>query len=104
VAAAMEFTLARLAEVTLRGLCAAVGTSERSLRRAFHTETGMAWRQYLLQARLLRAMAMLALPGPNVLEIATSVGFQSLSGFTRAFRRYTGETPLAYRRRVLPVS
>jgi len=103
VRAAMEFTLAHLAEVTLRGLCAAVATSERSLRRAFHAETGMAWRQYLLQARLLRAMAMLSLAGPNVLEIATSVGFQSLSGFTRAFRRYTGETPLAYRRRVMPV-
>ncbi len=102
VAAAMGYTLAHLANVSLRGLCAAVGTSERSLRRAFHAETGMSWRQYLLHARLLRAMATLALPGPSVLEIATAVGFQSLSGFTRAFRRYTGETPLAYRRRVMP--
>ena len=84
----MGYTLAHLANVSLRGLCAAVGTSERSLRRAFHAETGMSWHQYLLHARLLRAMATLALPGPSVLEIATAVGFQSLSGFTRAFRRY----------------
>jgi AraC-like DNA-binding protein/quercetin dioxygenase-like cupin family protein len=102
VAAAMDFTGTHLAQVTLADVCAAVGTSERSLRRAFLAETGLSWREYLLHSRLLRAMALLALPGPTVLAIATGVGFHSLSGFTRAFRRYTGETPLGYRQRVLP--
>lgn len=102
VAAAMDFTGTHLAEVTLADVCTAVGTSERSLRRAFLANTGLSWREYLLHSRLLRAMALLALPGPTVLAIATGVGFQSLSGFTRAFRRYTGETPLGYRQRVLP--
>lgn len=101
VAAAMHFTSTHLAEVTLSDVCAAVGTSERSLRRAFLAETGIPWRQYLLQSRLLQAIALLAQPGPTVLAIATDVGFQSLSGFTRAFRRYSGETPLSYRRRVM---
>ena len=100
VSAAIRFTLDHLQDATLRDVCAAVGTSERSLRRAFLAGTGMPWRQYQLESRLLRAMALLAQPGPNVLTIATTVGFQSMSGFTRAFRRYTGETPLGYRRRV----
>jgi AraC-like DNA-binding protein len=100
VAAAIEFTGAHLTTVTLRDVCAAVGTSERSLRRAFLADTGLSWRQYLLQRRLLKAMAMLAEPGPTVLAVATAVGFDSLSGFTRAFRRYSGETPQAYRRRI----
>jgi quercetin dioxygenase-like cupin family protein len=47
-----------------------------------------------------RAMALLAEPAPSVLAVATAVGFDSPGGFTRAFRRYTGETPLACRRRV----
>jgi AraC-like DNA-binding protein len=81
---------------------AAAGTSERSPRRAFLAKTGLSWRESLLHSRLLRAMALLALPGPTALAIATDVGFRSLSGFTRAFRRYTGETPLGYRQRVLP--
>jgi AraC-like DNA-binding protein len=102
IATAMAFTLENLAEVTLSDLCAAVGTSERSLRRIFLIETGMPWRQYLLESRLLQAMALLSQPVPNVLSIAISVGFQSTSGFSRAFRRYTGETPYAYRRRVKP--
>jgi AraC-like DNA-binding protein len=98
----MRFTNDNLGWVTLRDACAATGTSERSLRRAFAADTGLPWRDYLRQSRLLRAMALLAQPEPTVLAIATSVGFASMSGFTRAFRRYAGETPSAYRQRVLP--
>jgi AraC-like DNA-binding protein len=49
--------------------------------------------------RLLRAMATLAEPGTTVLDVACSVGFDSVSAFTRAFKRYVDETPTAYRRR-----
>jgi transcriptional regulator GlxA family with amidase domain len=101
VAAAMRYTLANLADVTLPGVCAAVSVSERTLRRAFPARTGVSWRDYLLQARLLQAMALLSQPEPTVLAIATDVGFASLSGFSRAFARFTGETPLRYRQRVL---
>ncbi|MCK9900528.1 helix-turn-helix transcriptional regulator [Frankia sp. Cpl3] len=102
VAAAMDYTNEHLAEVSLPRLCVAVGTSERSLRRAFAAATGMSWRQYLLESRLLKAMALLAQDNENqnVLTIALAVGFQSVSAFTRAFGRYTGETPTGYRRRV----
>lgn len=100
VAAVMVYTNAHLDDVTARDVCRAVGLSERTLRRQFSAATGMTWRQYLLESRLLRSMALLAGPGPTVLDVATSVGFDSVSAFTRAFGRYTGETPTAYRRRV----
>jgi AraC-like DNA-binding protein len=100
VAAAMRYTDANLADATLAGACAAAATSQRSLRRAFHAEAAMPWRQYLLESRLLRAMALLADPASSVLSVAVAVGFDSPGGFTRAFRRYTGETPLAYRHRI----
>jgi AraC-like DNA-binding protein len=60
----------------------------------------MPWRTYLLHARMLRAMALLAAPGQSVQETATAVGFDSLSSFTRAFTQFCGETPSSYRRRV----
>jgi AraC-like DNA-binding protein len=100
VAAAMEHTNEHLADVTFPQVCAAVGTSERSLRRAFVAATGMSWRRYVLESRLLEGMARLADDRANVLSIALAVGFQSVSAFTRAFARYTGETPTAYRRRI----
>jgi AraC-like DNA-binding protein/quercetin dioxygenase-like cupin family protein len=99
VAAAMAWTRDHLAEATVAAVARSVGLSERSLRRRFDAVVGMSWRAYLLQARLLRAMALLAEPGPSVLEIATSVGFESLSAFDRTFRLRTGETPSGYRRR-----
>jgi AraC-like DNA-binding protein/mannose-6-phosphate isomerase-like protein (cupin superfamily) len=101
VDAAMRYTTANLADVTLPAVCAAINTSERSLRRAFTTDTGMSWQQYLLESRLIQAMSRLAQPEPTILSVATEVGFDTMSGFARAFRRYSGETPSAYRRRIL---
>ena len=100
IAAVMRHTQAHLAQVDERSLCAAVGVSERALRRMFRSETGMTWREYRTTSRVLRAMAMLAEHDRSVLETATTVGFDSLSGFERAFVRVTGERPRAYRRRV----
>ena len=100
ISAVMDYTSEHLADVTLSALCAAVRTPERTLRRAFLGATGMSWRQYLLQSRLLKAMALLAEDEQNVLAIALAVGFESVSAFTRAFGRLTGETPTAYRRRI----
>jgi AraC-like DNA-binding protein/quercetin dioxygenase-like cupin family protein len=98
--AVMDFTNANLPGVTVAAACGAAGLSERSLRRQFGAATGMTWRQYVLQSRLMRAMALLTEPGRTVIDVATEVGFDSVSAFTRAFVRLTGETPTAYRRRV----
>jgi AraC-like DNA-binding protein len=98
LAAAMAWTRAHLHEATVREAARHVGLSERSLRRRFETGARMSWRSYLLQARLLHAMAMLAEPSPSILHVATAVGFDSLSSFNRAFRQRTGETPSGYRK------
>lgn len=100
VASAMTHTNENLSDVTLSGVCAAVGSSERSLRRAFVTDVGMSWREYVQESRMLKAMALLAGENQNMLAVALAVGFQSVSAFSRAFLRHTGETPSAYRRRV----
>ncbi len=100
VAAVMEYTQAQLADVDERAVCAAVGISERSLRRQFRAETGTSWQEYRTTSRVMRAMALLAERERTVLDAATAVGFDSLSGFDRAFLRLTGERPREYRRRV----
>jgi AraC-like DNA-binding protein len=100
VAAALAFTNSHLASVKAVAVSRAIGVSERTLRRQFRSELGMSWRTYLLHARLLRSMALLAEPGPSVLKVAAEVGFDSASAFARAFAGHTGETPSSYRRRV----
>jgi AraC-like DNA-binding protein len=99
VAAAMSYTKANLRSVTITDVSRAVAVSERTLRRQFDEAIGMSWRTYLLHARMLRAMALLAAPAQSVQQTATAVGFESLSAFTRAFTAFCGETPSTYRRR-----
>ncbi len=101
VAAAMAYTKDHLESVTAEEVSRAVAVSERTLRRLFHDELGLSWRTYLLHARMLRAMALLASPGQTVQETSAAVGFDSLSSFTRAFTQFSGETPSTYRKRVV---
>jgi len=100
VAAAMDYTKQHLTTVTCEQVSRAVLVSERTLRRMFADTLGLSWRTYLLHARMLRAMALLAAPMQSVQDTATAVGFDSVSSFTRAFAQFCGETPSAYRRRI----
>ncbi|MGE5134468.1 MAG: AraC family transcriptional regulator [Gemmatimonadota bacterium] len=100
VTAATDYTRAHLDHVTVRDVTRAVGVSERTLRRLFSTHMGMSWRSYLLRARVLRSMAMLAQPDRSVLEVSIAVGFDDVGAFARSFARHCGETPSAYKRRI----
>jgi AraC-like DNA-binding protein len=100
VTAAADFTRAHLDHVTVGDVTRAVGVSDRSLRRLFDAHLGMSWRTYLLRARVLRSMAMLAETDRSILEVAIAVGFDDPGAFARSFARHCGETPSAYKRRV----
>ena len=100
VTAATDYTRAHLDRVAVRDVTRAVGVSERTLRRIFSTHLGMSWRSYLLRARVLRSMAILAQPDRSVLEVSIAVGFDDVGAFARSFARHCGETPSAYKRRI----
>lgn len=100
VTAVTDYTRARLDRVTLSDVTRAVGVSERTLRRIFSAHLGMSWRSYLLRARVLRSMALLAQPDRSVLEVSIAVGFGDAGAFARSFARHCGETPSAYKRRI----
>ncbi len=100
VTAATDYTRAHLGHVTVGDVTRAVGVSERTLRRIFGTQLGLSWRSYLLRARILRAMALLAEPGRSVLEVSITVGFDDVGAFARSFARHCGETPSVYQRRI----
>jgi AraC-like DNA-binding protein len=100
LAVALTWTRQNLDSATMAEVARQAGLSERSLRRRFQAGLGMSWRNYTMQARVLRAMALLAEHGPSVLRVANLVGFDSLSSFNRAFRARTGVTPSAYRKQM----
>lgn len=72
------------------------GVSPRTLQRRL-AQQGTSYSRVLDQARLLKAAAMLKETGLKLLDISLILGYANAPGFTRAFRRWTGVSPRAYR-------
>jgi AraC-like DNA-binding protein len=73
----------------------AVGASERTLARAWVTETGLSFGRWRTLLRMQTALPLLA-AGDPVSRVAPRVGYETPSAFIAAFRRETGVTPATY--------
>ncbi len=72
-----------------------IGASSRTLTRLFHKETGMSFRQWRQQVRLLEALTRLA-AGLSVTNVAMDLGYESQSAFIAMFKKALGKTPGKY--------
>lgn len=84
--------------LSIATLAARLGVSARTLQREL-AEHGTSYKELLDKAREDRSVRSLEAGVLTVQEIAVSVGFESQAAFTRAFRRWRGETPTAFQRR-----
>jgi AraC-like DNA-binding protein len=90
--------LARDGEPSLEKVAEALHVSPRTLRRRLQERD----RQFrTLRDDTLRRLAEDHLRDPRLqlAEVALLLGYSEQSAFTRAFRRWTGETPAAFRKR-----
>ena len=83
---------------TLDGLARALGLSPATLRRRLEGE-GASWGQLKDQVRRDLALQHLRDGRLSVVEIAARLGFNDASTFYRAFRKWTGSAPGAWRNR-----
>ena len=72
-----------------------VGASSRTLSRLFLADTGMTFRHWQRQARLVDGLIRLA-KRQSVTEVALELGYESPSAFIAMFRRALGVTPGQY--------
>jgi AraC family transcriptional regulator len=86
---------------TLAGLAGRAGWSPFHLHRAFRAMVHETPKQYTLRLQLQQAATRLVSSDDSVLDVAVEAGFNSHEVFTRAFRRYFGVTPIAYRAQAL---
>lgn len=80
---------------TLEDWARLAGAAPRTLIRLFHKETGLGFREWRRQARLMAALERLAQREP-VTTVALDLGYASPSAFIQAFREVLGVTPARY--------
>ncbi|MFT5117639.1 MAG: AraC-like DNA-binding protein/quercetin dioxygenase-like cupin family protein [Kiritimatiellia bacterium] len=72
-----------------------IGASGRTLSRRLKQETGINFRSWRQQIRLLSSLEKLA-KGQAVTAVAYDTGYESTSAFTHAFKQSFGVTPSAF--------
>lgn len=82
----------------IEGAAEMVGLSVQGLQRRLR-EKGYTYREVVDAGRCARAIRLLVETRMSVIEIALCLGYETHPAFTRAFVRWTGCTPLDYRRR-----
>jgi len=85
---------------SLDSLCASAGAGVRTIERVFRREVGMDFATWRRQARLMKAVELLA-AGSLVKQVAFATGYRQPSAFVEMFRRTFGATPKAWARIML---
>ena len=88
-------------EVTEESLAASLNLSQSTLQRRLKQE-GTTYRAVLQEVRCDLAERMLEESSKTLNEISFLLGFGELSAFSRAFKRWTGMAPSAYRETTHP--
>lgn len=86
-----------LQRLSIAEVARACDLSRSHFSRAFKATTGQTPHQWVLQYRLAQVVSLLRTDRP-IAEIAIGCGFADQSHLTRAFRRWMGISPAAWRR------
>ena len=88
-------------EITLDELSEKCFTNKYYLSHLFTRSQGISVGKYILNKRIKEAKRQLENKDRSVAEIANDIGFNDPSYFCRVFKKETGITPLAYRKRAV---
>jgi AraC-like DNA-binding protein len=89
-------------DLTLKKLARRLNIHSNHLSRIINEQCGMSFNNYINRHRISEARRRLADPAlrnKSILDIMYDVGFYSKSTFNTAFKKFTGESPSAYRKK-----
>ena len=87
-------------DLSIESLSQQACMSPRNFTRVFTNVFGKTPAEFVCRARINEAQRRLLVPRNNIDNVAVSVGFKSADAFSRAFERYAGMRPSAYRARL----
>ncbi len=85
-------------DISREGLAAAIGMSGDHMSRMFKAYTGKKINDYINELRVEAASERLRTTDEKIIDIAFSVGFESLATFNRAFLKVKGVSPSNFRK------
>lgn len=85
--------------ISLARLAAIAGLGERTFVRKFKKATGDTPIEYLQHLRIGKARKLLETTDESVDTITYAIGYEDVSSFRRLFKKITGLSPTAYRRK-----
>lgn len=89
-------------ELTLDNISAIAELSPNYLSNIFREYTGTRLWDYITEKRILVSTRLLIEnPTDSIISIAIECGFNNCPNFNRAFKKYTGMTPIKYRNSIL---
>lgn len=85
----------------IREIASQMGMSERTIRRSLESQ-GSSYRKILDGIRKKKALELLLMHNVSTTELGSLLGFSEQAAFHRAFKRWFGEGPENFRRRLFP--
>lgn len=79
--------------ITLESLSEQTFFSPNYIRNLFKTETGMGFREYLINERMQMAKKLLENTDYHVYEVVEKVGMKDIKHFTETYKKFFGKTP-----------
>ena len=86
--------------ISLNTIASELGYDTYYLTTLFKKDTGKNIKNYILEQKMAQAKILLDATSMEVREISERLVFRSVSYFCTQFKKYTGETPLSYRKTV----
>lgn len=85
-------------DLTLGDICKKFGYSLPYMSLKFKQNFKMTYTAFLQKVRVEQAMRLLAHTSDSVEEVASSVGYGDLKAFYAVFKRFSGTTPISFRK------
>lgn len=88
-------------DFSLSALAKQFGLNENMVNSIIRKKAGYGYKEYLILLRIQEAKRILVEENRSVADTCTAVGYGNISHFIKTFKKIVGQTPDAYRKRVM---
>lgn len=86
-------------KITVDELCMQFAVQRRTFQRRFKKSTGNSVSEYIQRVKVEAAKKQLETARKTINEIVFEVGYNDINAFREVFRKYTGMSPIEYRKK-----